>query len=401
MIKLAEEEHKALASSLRDRLINSVTGKKIKLNKEKDDLLNIGESNALLMHPNQYTVANPSSPGGVHSKRATRHRRDIDDIPGFPESHKRKRKAADDVGSPAPARRHLENGFSTPIWTSEQVARAANKGSTSPLYSVEKLFTEKELAMTYNAAALAARIYVLTHGPEKNGSSNNDSDSASNEGEGQKPADADQENEGPDSPPAAPAMDRQFSHATRSTRGATGLGIGTYTTSTGIDIISDPALPSNFLRMAAQLPKMPPLLHAIMVKPYAKDAPNSPTGIGSDELMLDLQTIERSQRANEISGVGRSLDFDRDMLTAAVAEPGKYPAWLPSEKMDGATKNASKMAAATGLGVGEDSQGGVPMSKQSSMGGSEAGGVPMSRTGTGQGEVGSSMLSGKRRGRGA
>jgi hypothetical protein len=400
MIKLAEEEHKALASSLRDRLINSVTGKKIKLNKEKDDLLNIGESNALLMHPNQFTVANPSSPGGVHSKRATRHRRDIDDIPGFPESHKRKRRAVDDVGSPAPTRRHLENGFSTPIWTSEQVARAANKGSTSPLYSVEKLFTEKELAMTYNAAALAARIYVLTHGPEKNGSSNNESDSASNEGEGQKPADADQENEGTDSPPAAPAMDRQFSHATRSTRGVTGLGIGAYTTSTGIDIVTDPSLPGSFLRMAAQLPKMPPLLHAIMIKPYAKDAPNSPTGIGNDELNLDLHNIERAQRANEINGMGRSLEYDREMLTAAVAEPGKYPVWLPTEKMDSATKNTSKMIAAGGLGVGDDGQGGVPMSKQSSIGGSEAGGVPMSRTGTGQGEGGSSMMGGKRRGRG-
>jgi hypothetical protein len=400
MIKLAEEEHKALASSLRDRLINSVTGKKIKLNKEKDDLLNIGESNALLMHPNQYAVVNPSSPGGVHSKRATRHRRDIDDIPGFPDSHKRKRRAADDVGSPVPTRRHLENGFSTPIWTSEQVARAANKGSTSPLYSVEKLFTEKELAMTYNAAALAARIYVLTHGPEKNGGSNNDSDSASNEGEGHKLAEGDQENDSPDSPPAAPAMDRQFSHATRSTRGATGLGIGAYTTATGIDIVTDPSLPGSFLRMAAQLPKMPPLLHAIMIKPYAKDAPNSPTGIGNDELNLDMHNIERAQRANEINGIGRSLEYDREMLSAAVAEPGKYPAWLPTEKIDSATKHTSKMAAAGGLGVGDDGQGGVPMSKQSSMGGSEVGGVPMSRTGTGQGEGASSMPGGKRRGRG-
>lgn len=392
MIKLAEEEHKALATTLRDRLINSVTGRKIKLNKEKDDILNIGESNALLMHPNQYTVTNPSSPGGVHIKRATRHRRDIEDIPGFSESNKRKRKAVDDLGSPAPTRRHLENGFSTPIWNTEQVARAANKGTNSPLYSVDKLFTEKELAMTYNAAALAARTYVLTHSTEKNGSSNNDSDSASNDDEGQKAGDADQENDAANSAPSAPLMDRQFSHATRSTRGAAGLGIGNISTAIGIDIVSDPNVPSNFTRMAAQIPKMPPLLPAVMVKPYIKETPNSPTGIGSDELALDLQSIERAQRINETTGMGRSLDFDREMLAASVAEPGKYAAWLPSVKMDAAKVAAN--AAGLAVTVAEDSQGGVPMSKQSSMGGSEAGGVPMSRTGTGQGD---GLMSGKRK----
>src|SRR5436853_6705107 len=99
MIKLAEEEHKALASTIRDRLINSVNGRKARLIKEKDDVLNIADSNAMLMHPSQFVVTNPSSPGGIQGKRATRHRRDLDEIPSFPENYKRKRKAADDIGS--------------------------------------------------------------------------------------------------------------------------------------------------------------------------------------------------------------------------------------------------------------------------------------------------------------
>jgi hypothetical protein len=141
--------------------------------------------------------------------------------------------------------------------------------------------------------------------------------------------------------------------------------------------------------MAAQLPKMPPLLHAVMTKAYVKEVCNSPTGIGSEELALDLQSIDRAQRINETSGMGRSLEYDREMLAVSVAEPGKFAAWLPSVKMDAAAK-----AAAGAAGLAEDGQGGVPMSKQSSMGGSEAGGVPMSRSGTGQGET---LLGGKRR----
>lgn len=388
MIKLAEEEHRALANTLRDRLINSVSGRKARLNREKDDVLNIAESNAILMHPNQFVVANPSSPGGIQGKRATRHRRDMDEIPSFPENHKRKRKAADDIGSPAPTRRHLDNGFSTPIWTTEQMARAANKGSDKPLYSLEKLFTERELHMTYNQAALAAHSYIVTHKARKisSRSSSNDADSGSNDGDVQNTGDGDAENAADDEPLSAPLMDRQYSHATRSTRGAA-LG-GNIITSTGIEIVSDLNAPGNFPRLAAQIPKMPPPLASIMQKGYQKDAANSPPAAGSDELALDLQRMEQLKAINETGGPGRSLELDREVLAAAVAEPGKYEAWLPSAKIDG----AAKKTIAGGNIVGEESQGGVPMSKENSMGGSDVGGIPMSRSGTDQGA--------KKRGRG-
>src|SRR5438045_5718387 len=196
MIKVAEGEHRALAATLRDRLLNNVNGRKARLNREKDDALNISESNAMLLHPNQYVITNPSSPGGIHGKRTTRHRREVDEIPSFPENYKRKRKAADDIGSPLPTRRLLANGFDTPIWTSEQIARATNKGSNKPLYSLEKLFTERELHMTYTQAVVAAQMYIISHKCRKPGdrSSSDEAATPSNGEDAPHLADADQEN---------------------------------------------------------------------------------------------------------------------------------------------------------------------------------------------------------------
>jgi Sds3-like len=419
MMKLAEEEHKALSNTLRDRLINSVTMRKIKLGKEKDELYNIGDSNALSLNPNQFTLNNPSSPGGVHGKRATRHRRDVDDLPGFPESHKRKRKAVDDIGSPVPSRRHIDNGFATPVWTTEQLARATNKGTNSPIYSVDKLFTEKELAMTYNQAAQAAYSLILQH---KARYVNNDSDSASNDGDGPNTGDGDPDNEANDSPPFAPFMERQVSHATRSTRG---LGLsGKFTTATGIDVLSDMTTNNNFIRMSQQIsnfnvPKMPPLLSTVMAKAYIKESANTPPSLGNEELTLDLQNIERAKRLNEAGEKGENISRerggpDREMLAAAVAEKGKYIAWIPNDSLDSQKhlpfqpKQRSNHTMAGGGNDGDEVQGqgmamvqqgmgGVPMSKSSSMGGSEVaggiGGVPMSRTAS----KGESSAMGKRR----
>jgi hypothetical protein len=389
MIKLADEEHKALANTLRDRLINSVTGRKARLNKERENL-EIGENNALLMHPNQYSIANPSSPGGVHSKRATRHRRDLEDLPGFPDSNKRKRRANDDAGSPAPARRLLENGFSTPIWTAEQIAKSSAKGE-SPLFSIDKLFTEKELMMTYNTSALAARKYVLSHkSANSNRSPPNEEAEASGEGE-QNGEDADGDD---DSPPSAPQMERQISHATRSTRG-TGLGIGSFTTANGIDVLGDLSHPANFARITSHLPKFPPPLY-MMLKTYNKDQANTPATTEADDVEADLEYMARCKAINR-EQPGATLDPDntlgsRSLLTAACAIPGTYSTWMGQPKAEDESTNGRKKR--TVQGPIDDSLGGLPMSKQNSGVGSEAGGVAMSRQGTGEGGV-----IGKRRGR--
>jgi len=248
--KLASNEYQALSTTLRDRLINSVTSKKNRLAKDKESL-ELGEnSNALLLHPSQFGVANPASPGGIHGKRATRHRRDADELPNFPESNKRKRKAHDSDESPAPTRQRIDNGTSTPIWFAEQNALKAVQ-IDSALYSVEKLFTEKELAMTYNSAALAAHSYMQrqkTSGDDES-PPNGKSDSSS-ENEKAITAAADLEAEDADSPPGGTAMERQYSHATRSTRGA-----GHYITGFGIDAFGDINYPGTFEALVKQIPK--------------------------------------------------------------------------------------------------------------------------------------------------
>ncbi|KAI9746022.1 MAG: hypothetical protein M1818_000703 [Claussenomyces sp. TS43310] len=376
MIKLAEEEHKALSSTLRDRLINSVTGRKARLQKEKENL-EIGDSNALLMHPNQFSMNNPASPGGIHGKRATRHRRDIEDLPSFADSHKRKRKAADDAESPAPSRRLLDNGFNTPIWTPGELGKATDR-SGSPLYSIDKLFTEKELSMIYNTSAIAAHQYVVSHRAQVNGGgSSQHGSSQSNPGDNEH--DVDHE-DGANAPNSPPMMERQISHATRSTRG--GLGLGNFSTGIGIDVIGDLSQPGNFARVSAQLPKMPPPISSVMHKAYNKETANSPMGVSIDEAIRDMHHIDQSKELNAQAGLGTSLDADdvkdRLLLGAAVSQPGTYATFIRSDDGGGKGKGTARQL------LFEETYGGVAMSKQSSMGGSE-GGVSMSRAGTQEG----------------
>lgn len=376
MIKLAEEEHKSLSTTLRDRLINSVSARKTKLLKEKDELFNIAESNALHMHPNQYSIANPSSPGGMHGKRSTRQRRDIEDVPGFPESHKRKRKAADDIGSPVPSKRHIENGFSTPIWTTEQVSKALTKGSGSPLYSVDKLFTERELSMAYNTAAQAANNYILSHKVNDSQSDQDEAGYSNIRGE-DSGAYAEGDNDGHDSPPSAPAMDRQYSHATRSTR-----TVGVLNPS-GVEALTDLSLPANFHIFSSQLPKLPAPFGLNMQKTWLASQ-NSPAENKRYETDGDLQRIETCKRINEQFGNGSNFDVehgDRKILAAAVAKPGEFQGWIQRDKRD------RRVLRGTGGDERDDALG-----EQSS---GELASVPMSRTATGEG--GSSM--GKRRAR--
>ena len=378
--KLAVSEHSALSSTLRDRLINSVTNKKNRLSRDKD-LIEIGESNALLLHPSQFGLANPASPSGIHGKRATRHRRDADDVPSFGENNKRKRKAADSDESPAPTRQRIDNGTSTPLWFAEKNALHASQ-IDSALYSIDKLFTEKELAMTYNVAALAAHSYMQRHqqsiSDDIDSPPNGKSDSSSENGKALITT-GDLDNEDTDSPPGGTAMERQYSHATRSTRGA-GLGAN-YISGYGIDALTDINYPGNLQALTRQIPKLPPLLASVMQKGYIKgDAANQPTGLSAEDAAAELEVIRRARSYNEEKGIGRNLDLENGgkTLLDAVTHPknlSKYAYWLKSDN----THAISSL---------REDVGGVPMSKQSSRGGdvmSEMGGTPMSRQATGEG----------------
>ncbi|RDW64906.1 hypothetical protein BP6252_10557 [Coleophoma cylindrospora] len=383
--RLAANEHKALSSTLRDRLINSLNSKKARLSRDKETI-EIGESNALLLHPSQFSIINSDSPSGQSSKRATRHRRDLgEDGSNFAES-KRKRKAIESDESPAPPlaekRARNDGGTSTPTWSGDKPWRnekmeLETSQIKNGLYSVEKLFTEKELSLTYNTAALAAHQYMVRHPPYGNDSldspPNGKSESSSEYGKGHRENDDEM-----DALPSPVAMERQYSHATRSTRNAAPVNFGM-----GVEGIADLNYPGNLSALARQIPKLPPNLPSVMQKAYVKgDTANQPSGLAADEASAELDVIRKARSYNDDRGYGRNLELHHGgrTLLAEVATPkrpsspsGKFSHFL---KADG-REMLSHLREELGAVAGE------PMSKQSSRGGaSDMGGTPMSRQGT-------------------
>ncbi|KAK3946327.1 Sds3-like-domain-containing protein [Diplogelasinospora grovesii] len=315
-IETANREHKALASTLRDRLINTITSKKYRLNKEKE-ALEISDASALLLHPNQFSITNPASPGGTHSKRATRLRRDAEEIPGMDGRKRKRNNNNDDDGSPAPQRRALDPSSTTPLW---QTDRITNRKTTGPVYSIDKLFTDKELSMAYNAAAVAAHKYLLTHKPKINEhgqviSSPSGSDSGSGDQD---------EQDGSDSVPSAPMMERNVSHATRSARGGANNPNFSDNQLMGMEALANFNFPGNFERMVAADPKLPPTFPSQYVKGHAKQSDfNTPTALGADDTNNDLMVMNALRQYNDEHGVGANFSTENGSrkLLEAVSEP--------------------------------------------------------------------------------
>ncbi|OIW27420.1 hypothetical protein CONLIGDRAFT_599656, partial [Coniochaeta ligniaria NRRL 30616] len=378
-VETAKREHKALAQTLRDRLMNTITSKKFRLNKEKE-ALEISDASALLLHPNQFSLANPASPGGTHTKRTTRLRREADDMSGL-DSKKRKRNAAADDGSPAPRN---DPSSTTPFWQGDRMHK---RQATGPVYSIDKLFTDKELSMTYNAAAVAAHKYILTHKPklDENGqvvASPEGSDSGNGE------------NEDSESVPSAPAMERNVSHATRSARGAPNF---TDDKLLGLEALSNLDFPNNFEKVLGNDPKLPPIFPSTYVRGPPKISDYSqPTPLPPDEQNADWMVINVLKQYDEQHGLGANLDNENGSrkILEAVAHPAKqnrYAAYLQGERpaendirqrlgMPIVTE-PEKLAAIgsaidrIGTPVPMGGVGGVSMSRQSS-----ASGAPMSRS---------------------
>ncbi|KAI9673802.1 MAG: hypothetical protein M1829_003920 [Trizodia sp. TS-e1964] len=159
-IRLAQEEHKALSQSLKDRLIHAIVLRKARLLKEKE-ALDISDRNALLLNANQYSILNPSSPGGGalnnRKTRNTRHRpAEVEEMgSGIDAGHKRKRKIAvleeNDIGSPGPSgdisttATAAAAGHASPHRS--QNAKNSAVQFEAPIYSIERLFSDKELSM--------------------------------------------------------------------------------------------------------------------------------------------------------------------------------------------------------------------------------------------------------------
>ncbi|KAL2017791.1 hypothetical protein VTK56DRAFT_1654 [Thermocarpiscus australiensis] len=400
----ANREYKALSQTLRDRLINSITTKKFRLNKEKE-ALEISDASALLLHPNQFSITNPASPGGTHGKRATRLRREMEEM--TIDSKKRKRNNNngsnsngnnDDDGSPAPQRRTLDASGTTPLW---QTDRLASRKTTGPIYSIDKLFTDKELTMSYNTAALAARKYLLTHKPKLDEHGRPiPSPDGSDSGTGEQ-----DENDGSDSGPSAPMMERNVSHATRSGRGGGNNPNFTDDKFTGIEMLANFDFPGNFDRMLAAEPKLPPTYPSTYVKGYNKMDYNIPSTLGADDIQADLMVIGALKEYDQAHGVGANFSLEngsRKLLEAASlpARDHRFVAYLQGERPS--ENNVRKQLGLPMLSdivepilsnerastprpgqAGTPGQspakgpplGGVPMSRQSS-----ANGVPMSRS---------------------
>ncbi|SPO03942.1 related to nif-specific regulatory protein [Cephalotrichum gorgonifer] len=373
-IETAKREHHALTSTLRDRLINSLAAKKNRLNKEKE-ALELSDSPALLFHPNQFSITNPGSPGGAHGKRATRLRKDPEDL-GL---DNKKRKRNDDDVSPGPGRRGLDSTGTTPLWQSEKLRVAARQ--SGPIYSIDKLFTDKELTLTYNTAATAAHNYILRH----RGSENADSPDGSDWGDS---------GENDDSESAA-MMERQPSHATRSTRGAANQNVIDHKI-LGFEAISDFELPSNLEKLQAlDAPKITAIPPALYLKPPSRTADhNTPSSLPSDTIGSDIQIMSYFRQFDQQYKTGSSLNLNPSLRKAleAAASPksdGRFVGYVGGPRQDpeevrrdlGLPPSSSVENPSPDKHLSVLNHGGaaaaVAMSRQSSQGG-----VAMSRQGT-------------------
>lgn len=372
-----------MTNTLRDRLINTLTHKKNRLNREKE-VLEINDSNALLLNPNQFSLTNPASPGGTHGKRATRLRKDAEDLQMFSDNKKRKRNPGDDDGSPAPMRRALDTNNTTPLWQSEK-ARAAAK-QNGPVYSIDKLFTDKELSLNYNTAALAAHQYILRNRVNGNASSPEDSDFGHGDSNGDHDA---------DSAPSAPAMERQSSHATRSTRGHAAHNF-LDDKILGIEGIANFEVPGNLdLVHAQEQPKMPPPVPQQYLKPYPRSADqNFPVPLSNDDITSDISVMGFFKQYDQSHKPGAHLDAPSGLrrVLEAVATPyqqSRFVAFTSASREDpenlrdnlglpAISNLRDQPSPAPAPSVAAMSSAAVPMSRQSSLGG-----VAMSRQGTG------------------
>ncbi|KLU81541.1 hypothetical protein MAPG_00626 [Magnaporthiopsis poae ATCC 64411] len=379
--EVAKREHRALSQTLRDRLINAINSKRARLTKEKE-AFEISDASALLLHPNQYSITNPASPGGTHTKRATRLRQNAEEVNGYSDGRKRKRNGAEDDGSPAPQRRALDPNNTTPLWQND---RLVSRKATGPIYSIDKLFTDKELAMQYNTAALAAHKYLLTSKSKTNGSGGRGSPDDSDAGEND---DGDQEGSEPIA--AAPTMERVPSHATRSRGGANNSNFIDEKI-VGLEALTNFEIPGNLEKMAAAVPKLPPMFLATYAKSYSNKDGNSPTVLPPEEVNSDLMVMSILRQYEKIHGVGSNFDNAngcRKVLeaTAFNVREGRYAIYLdgprnspeelrtdlklPLSSIRGPPTPNSKAGPTTAPGAS-------PMSRQSSQGG-----VAMARQGS-------------------
>ncbi|KAK8255364.1 Sds3-like-domain-containing protein [Phyllosticta capitalensis] len=393
-VKLAQEEHRHLSNTLRERLVASIKQRQNRLMKEKEQL-DIADSNALLLHPNQFCIQNPASPGGPTINRKTRHTRhrvgDQDDMVGSAMANEksRKRKAAfddGDNGSPGPSGRGADLGFASPFRDAR--AKTTHTQFEAPAYSIERLFTDKELAMNMNTAAIATTNFfnkLRVEQANNNGSANaangnhpglegtDDSGTATaNEGE----------NEGEDdnATPAAPEMERtQSYHATRG--------------STRNNPLADLAFAAE---SRSAIGYTHPVILPANVGTKANASAPTPPGLANEEVSADFAIMSRrTDGQDELNDKllqtacgplqAREYEYQPSNLRAEASNGNSNGNGIPINMLAPHLDLGSvAMSAANSVGGHSDAgMGGVPMSRHGN--GSSIGGVGMRRTGSGMG----------------
>lgn len=356
----------------------------------------------MLLHPNQFGIGNPVSPGGPQAPRKTRRTGhkfgEVEDLAAANET-KRKRKLFEenDNDSPGPSGRNIEMGMGSPF--REAKARTINAQFESAAYSLERLFTEKELNMAMNQATTAASHFfakmknadsgaqpdAATNGHTTNGNGNGtNGDHASENGD---TMDQDQDS---DDIPGATDMTRQMSSNPHATRGATRSAFN----------------PSASAIASGHMPFIynPPFVLDAKIFQKANAAAPTPPALSASDVDQDLKLMLRDAPLDD--------ELNEKLLQAA-CHPIKardYQVQPPGfqEPVNEITSHVRSVVPELEVGRGMmNGMGGVPMSAQSSMAGwSDAGGntplgrfgdsggaVPMARTASGNGR-------GRGRGRG-
>lgn len=157
--QLACEEHREMLGTVRQRLINSITAKRSRLQREKEQL-DIGDSNAMLLFPNQYSITNHASPDGSGRRtRQHRPRQYEDDGERMTNGINKRKRTSQDGNDGSPMQTYKYGEAAAPSPHKEMRDKIAMKQFESPVYSIDKLFTEKELSMQRRTAAIAASRY--------------------------------------------------------------------------------------------------------------------------------------------------------------------------------------------------------------------------------------------------
>jgi hypothetical protein len=368
---MAHEEHKLLANTIRERLIAQLSRKRDRLMREKD-MLDIGDSNALLLHPNQFSLINPASPGSGH-KRATRNTGRRGGDPDDPSESRRKRQRLfeePETQSPALGPSRIDIGVGSPYRDAK--AKTVWRQQEAPLYSIDRLFTEKELSLTMNTAAMAAKHFLLK--PQANGQTNgngvNGTHAEHEEGVESGAATGNEADLDDDATPAAPGMERIASTSHHATRGTTKALQGLAALATG-DVPLGTIIPTY----------VPAALGA-----KANGAPAMVTSLSNAEIDSDIALMSRDTQGDD--------ETNDKLLERAL---GPQPAAEYQYRPPAVNGNQEPPP---GLFLAPMSHmGGVPMSAQSSQAGHNDA-PPMSRSNSARGAAMQRTASGlSRRGR--